>query len=92
MNLVQHNPKYKSVTELVAENPNLLEYLNQLEDCVQRRAPEYKPSLMCRILGHKWWLTSKTDTKKDGEYWTEINHKQAPNCDRCGVANPAWNK
>lgn len=80
------NPKYyKGVTELVADNPNLAEYISQLENM------EFRTTLMCRIFGHKWWVTSFKERIDENE----IKHRDATHyrlafCDRCGIRNPGF--
>ena len=52
--------------------------------------PIYKPSLLCRLIGHKWWLrTSKEDTLiEGGDILTHSRWDEMETCVRCGIPNP----
>lgn len=51
----------------------------------------YKPSLVCRLIGHKWWTTNKKERfDEDGVKHRDLIHTQRPFCERCGTKNPGF--
>lgn len=50
---------------------------------------EPKPSLLCRLIGHRWESRVSNESIRPGHIVTVIS--QIPNCTRCGVPNPNHN-
>lgn len=56
-----------------------------------RRYPEpAKPSLLCRAIGHKWFVTN-IEQRMEGEFLREHKeHIDMKHCTRCGQPNPNY--
>ncbi len=54
--------------------------------------PLCRPSLCCRIFGHKWFTRIKIKQYRDalGDIHTDKKWTERRHCDRCGVPNPNW--
>lgn len=49
----------------------------------------YKPSLLCRLIGHKWWMERICeDLRQTGLPFRTMERVDITHCDRCGVPNP----
>ncbi len=48
------------------------------------------PSLLCRIIGHKWMLKIRDEKTHHG--FVMIEHHQMRGCQRCGETNPNYHE
>lgn len=84
--------------EHMAHEHNLILLESELEDIIQivKRMyppPDYTPSWLCRIVGHKWWLRTFNESIDGyGLRHRDVMNKQSSHCDRCGIRNPAYEK
>lgn len=78
------------VKEMESRNSSLSDRMGELLLEREKRGC-YKPCLVCRIKGHKWWITDlKECLDTEGNKHRDRTHKPWPHCDRCGAPNPSF--